>query len=257
MKKTETKNTEAYIVPALKKGLKVLEMFSKDTRVLTINDIAERLGVSTSSIYRIVVTLTDMQYLKKVGRNYYELGPMVLSNGFCYLSSRDIVQVAAPYLSDLRDETSASCHLAIRENLEAIYIYQAQSPQLMAVNVRIGTRFPCHTVAIGRALLFDLSDEALNSLYAGVAFDASYPPGPKSLPKLRMLLAKEREQGYCENRSHHSTAIATPIRNYASQVIAAINVSAPDFVIEDADVKERLIVRLKKTAKAISAEVGG
>ncbi|MGD9124085.1 MAG: IclR family transcriptional regulator, partial [Desulfarculaceae bacterium] len=209
------------------------------------------------TIYRIVVTLTEMQYLKKVGRNEYELGPKVLSNGFVYLSSRDIVQVAAPFLSDLRDETSASCHLAIKENLDAIYIYQAQSPQLMAVNVRIGTRFPCHTVAIGRALLWGLSDEALNSHFAGVAFDASYPPGPRSLPELRMLLAKEREQGYSENHSHSSVALANPVTNYASQVVAAINVSIPEVVIEDIVVKRRLIELLQETARAISQALGG
>ena len=150
-----------YTVPALKKGLQILEMFSVRQRVLTIGEVAERLEVSTSAIYRTIVTLTEMHYLKKAGRNAYELGPMVLSRGFCYLASRDILNTAATHLDELRDETSASCHLAIREGIEAIYIYRAASPQVMMVNVPVGTRFPCHTVAIGRALLCGLNDASL------------------------------------------------------------------------------------------------
>lgn len=97
-------NTD-YTVPALKKGLQILESFSVQQRVLTIGELAERLEVSTSAIYRTIVTLTEMHYLKKAGRNAYELGPMVLSRGFCYLASRDILNTAATYLDELRDYT--------------------------------------------------------------------------------------------------------------------------------------------------------
>ena len=119
-----------YTVPALRKGLRILEMFSARQRVLTIGELAAGLNVSTSAIYRTVVTLIDMQYLKKAGRNAYELGPMVLSRGFSYLVSRDILTTAAGCLDDLRDETSASCHLAIREGLEALYIYHMYTQQV-------------------------------------------------------------------------------------------------------------------------------
>lgn len=252
-----TRNHACYTVPALKRGLQILEMFSVNDQVLTINDFAERLGVSASSIYRTVVTLTEMNYLKKVGRNSYELGAMVLSNGFCYLSSREIVQVAAPYLLELRDETSASCHLAIREGLEAVYLYRARSPQIMAVNVPIGSRYLCHTVAIGRSLLTGLSDEVLNKLYAGIALDGFSPTAPRSLLQLRMKIVREREQGFSVNQSDFSTAISTPVINFACQVIAAINVSVPDFIIEDPAVRQRLTVSLIETARKISAEFGG
>lgn len=110
------------MLPALKKGLQIPELFSARHRVLTIGELADRLEVSTSAIYRTVVTLTEMNYLKKTDRNAYELGPMVLSRGFCYLASRDILNTAAAHLDELRDETSASCHPAIREGIAAINV---------------------------------------------------------------------------------------------------------------------------------------
>ncbi|MEI8610308.1 hypothetical protein P4S70_15535, partial [Enterovibrio sp. Hal110] len=43
-----------------------------------------RLGVSQSSIYRIVPTLLDKNYLRKVARNAYTIGHLVVSRGFSY-----------------------------------------------------------------------------------------------------------------------------------------------------------------------------
>ena len=250
------KDQQDYMVPALKKGLQILEMFSRSDCVLTIGDFARRLNVSTSAIYRTVVTLTEMNYLKKADRNAYELGPMVLSRGFCYLASRDILNTAAACLDELRDETSASSHLAIREGIEAIYIYRAGSPQVMMVNVPVGTRFPCHTVAIGRALLCGLKDDALRKLYSGVALDGQADSGINSLPQLLGAVARVRESGISVSGSDFSTAIATTVRDFTGNVVAAINVSAPDFMLETAGVRDHLTACLMKTARTISTDLG-
>ncbi|HXQ99280.1 MAG TPA: helix-turn-helix domain-containing protein, partial [Pseudomonas sp.] len=79
---TPEQNTD-YSVPALARGLSVLGMFNARTRSLSIQDIAERLGVSTSAVYRILYTLTDMGYLNK-HNTQYELGARVISDGFSY-----------------------------------------------------------------------------------------------------------------------------------------------------------------------------
>lgn len=208
------------------------------------------------AIYRTVVTLTGMNYLKKAGRNAYELVPMVLSRGFCYLASRDIVSTAAPCLEELRDETSASCHLAIREGLEALYIFRAASPQLMMVNVPVGTRFACHSVAIGRALLCGLTDDTLRKLYAGVALDGHAGDGINSLPQLLAAVARVKKIGVSISGSDFSTAIAIPLRDYTGNIVAAINVSAPDFIMETSGVREHLTACLIKTAKTISTTLG-
>ncbi|MDX2453631.1 IclR family transcriptional regulator [Desulfosarcina sp.] len=249
-------NTD-YTVPALKKGLQILELFSVRQRVLTVGEVAERLEVSTSAIYRTIVTLTEMHYLKKAGRNAYELGPMVLSRGFCYLASRDILNTAATRLDELRDETSASCHLAIREGIEAIYIYRAALPQIMMVNVPVGTRFPCHTVSIGRALLCGLSDASLRSHYSGVPLDGYGSGGINSLPQLLVAVAEARRTGISVSGSDFSTAMATPVRDYTGNVVAAINVSVPDFIIETSGVRDHLIACLMNTAGPFRATWDG
>lgn len=64
-----------YRVPALQRGLTILGMFTARERTPSICDIAERLGVSPSAVYRIVQTLVDMDRLQKSGCNAFELRP--------------------------------------------------------------------------------------------------------------------------------------------------------------------------------------
>ena len=246
-----TKNTE-YHVPALSRGLQIIEMFDSQHRVLNTQDFADHLGVSASSTYRIVQTLLVMDYLKKVTRNAYELGPQVVSRGFAFLAGKDLVDIAAPYLNELRDQTSISCHLGIRDGLETVYIYRAQASQRLSVNIPLGSRLPCHTNAMGRVLLQQLSDIELNAMYQTLQLDLYPGPHPQSLPELKTLLKKEKEQGFSSNRSDNATAIAVPITNYLGKTIAAINISGADQVMNNPEKFDIAKQQLLTIAKAIS-----
>ncbi len=245
-----------YWVPALQRGLRILEMFGSQQRTLSSNDIAAALGVSLSSIYRILFTLSEMGYLRKLDRNTYELGPQVISNGFSYLASRDIVDVTMPFLNTLRDKTSLSCHLSVREHTESVYLYRAFAAQRLSVNIPVGTRIPCHCTAMGRVLLSELPSQTLDQLYQSVRLDDYPPPAPKSLPELAQLLAEDRERGWVLHRSDYSTAIATAVRDHTGQIVAAINLSGPEAVLDRDAVRSQCLQLLLDTAAAISAQLG-
>lgn len=246
-----------YTVPALYKGLRILEMFDSNFRALSQVEMADRLGVSTSSIYRIVQTLTSMGYLNKIGTNTYALGTQVVSRGFSYLASREIVEVAAPFITRLRDSTSLSSHVGVRDGTEVLYVFRALALQRVSVNVPVGTRFPLHTTAMGRALLMGMAPGELQSLFQGQRLDGYPRPAPQTMPELIALCEKERAQGWTRHYSDHSTALAVPIRNFTGQVIAAINISGPDPVMNAEGVMETLLSELRQTASEIMRQVGG
>ncbi|HEJ2935022.1 IclR family transcriptional regulator [Pseudomonas aeruginosa] len=245
-----------YRVPALQRGLTILGMFNARERSLSMNEMAERLEVSPSAVYRIVQTLVDMGYLQKAGRNAFELGARVISNGFAYLASRDIVEVAMPYLNDLRDRTSLSCHLSTREHTDSLYLYRAFAPQRLTVNIPIGTRLPCHSTALGRVLLTALDEIELSQLYQHVRLDDYPPPAPRTLPELQQLIAQDRERGWVLHRSDYSTAIATGIRDHSGAVVAAINLSGPDAVMDTPSAQEDFLAALVSVSLGISELLG-
>ncbi|MFP6847455.1 MAG: IclR family transcriptional regulator [Pseudomonas sp.] len=252
----ELERDSDYRVPALQRGLSILQMFNAQQRSLSSNAIAEQLRVSGSAIYRILITLTEMGYLRKQGKNTYELGPQVLCDGFAYLASRDLVDIAMPHLNALRDRTSLSCHLSIREQTDSLYIARAYAAQRLSVNIPIGTRIPCHCTAMGRTLLSGLTPMALDQLYQHVRLDDYPPPAPKTLPELQQLLERDRERGWILHRSDYSTAIACAVRNHQGEVVAAINLSGPEAIMDSPVARERYRENLQQCAEAISRELG-
>ncbi len=241
-----------YTVPGLARGLMIVEMFNSSKRVLSTQDFAEQLGVTPSSIYRVVQTLTDMGYLSKLARNTYELGPQVVSNGFSFLASRDMVDIAAPHLQQLRDATSISCHLAILDGRDIIYIYRALASQRLSVNVPVGTRLPAHVTALGRALLSAHSERDLRQLYFGLQMDGYGSQHPQNLPQLSQLLETEKKQGYALSRSDNATAIAVAIHNHSGDIVAAINISGSDVIMQSGTFKRQLL----GASNLISQELG-
>ncbi|WP_051940365.1 IclR family transcriptional regulator [Stenoxybacter acetivorans] len=246
-----------YQVPALQRGLRILEMFSGSSRVLTTAQMAQQLGVSSSAIYRIVQTLTQMGYLYKKDKTHYELGSRVMMNGFSWLASRDIVDVAAPHLNELRNRSSCSCHLAVRDQTDALYIYRAYAYQRLAVNVPIGTRLPCHATALGRVLLCALNHESLNQLYRHVLLDTyTASQSPQSLPELQATIEEDRRRGWVEHQSDFATSLAAPICDYTGNITAAINLSVADALLDNDNVRRQLLSLLLDCATKISLSLG-
>ncbi len=245
-----------YTVPALQRGLRILELFTYERRELSTNEIAEALGVTVSTIYRIIQTLQGMGYLQKTAKNSYELGPQLISRGFTYLASRDIVDVAMPHLNRLRDLTSLSCHLSIREHLDTLYVYRALAAQRLSVNIPLGTRIPCHCNAMGKILLTALSETELNAIYQNARLDSHTLTGPKTLPELKIEVEHARYQGWVISRSDYATAIAAGVYNHLGQVVAAINISGADAMLASGEALDSMRIALISCAREISLQLG-
>ena len=105
-----------HIVPALRRGLAVLRMFTRDRRVISLPEIVRELGVPRATAFRLAHTLEADGYLKKAPHSTaFQLGINTLLLGFEYLSSQNLIEVARPVLEDLRDRVDASVHLGVQD----------------------------------------------------------------------------------------------------------------------------------------------
>lgn len=61
-----------YTVPALERGLLILSQFSRDQRTLSAPELARRLNLSRSTVFRMLSTLENMGYVERTsnGRDY-------------------------------------------------------------------------------------------------------------------------------------------------------------------------------------------
>lgn len=244
-----------YTVPALRRGLDILELFTREQHSLDQNEIAEQLGLPGHSVYRFIQTLLAGRYLERSPDGRFRLGSRMVAQGFSYFSSRDLVEIAAEPVSDLCARTSLSSHLSIRDERDVLYVYRALAQQRVAVNVPVGTRLPCHTTAMGRALLSGIDTQMLKVLYASQNLDGYPEPAPRTFPQLIDTIAEERDRGWHLSWSDASTAVAVPVRNTVGEIVAAINVAGPDPVMHGSNRFEELANELREVAAVIGNQL--
>lgn len=252
--------TDQYIVPALRRGLQLLRLFRHDRRVIQLPEIVRELGVSRATAFRLVYTLEADGYLQRAPHsNAFQLGINLLSLGFEYLGSLDLVEVARPILEDLRDRADASAHLGVQDATEIVYVLKAPSRHRLRSNVTVGTRMPIHTTSIGHALLFDQSTQELETLFEGINMRERFAHAPADAAALHKELQQERKLGYVVYRSRfvdglHS--VAAPVRDASGKIVAGLNVSdyesIPAMSQLDGPVKDEVL----RAAIAISRGLG-
>jgi DNA-binding IclR family transcriptional regulator len=257
---TDRADGERYIVPALRRGLAVLRLFSRNRRIVTLPEIVRELGVPRATAFRLAHTLEVDGYLQRAPHsNAFQLGLNVLSLGFEYLGSLDLLDIARPALEDLRDKLDLSVHMGVRDGTDVVYIVSLPSQHRLRTNVSVGTRSPAHANSIGRATLFDLSLDELRALYRGAKMERFSEQTPTTVDSLYQLLEEERQRGYVSWRSAIIPGIATvsaPIRNREGRIAAALNISdyesLPVMQAQDSLVKDEVL----RTAAAVSQNLG-
>lgn len=251
---------ERYIVPALRRGLALLRLFSRKRRVVTLPEIVRELGVPRATAFRLAHTLEADGYLQRTPHsNAFQLGLNVLSLGFEYLGSLDLLDVARPVLEDLRDRLDLSVHMGVRDGTDVVYVVSLPSQHRLRSNVSVGTRSPAHANSIGRATLFDMPVEALRKLYRGVRMERYSEQTPTTVDALQKQLEQERRRGYVSWRSAIIPGIATvsaPIRDQEGRIVAALNISDYESLPVMQEQEGRVKDEVMRAAAAISQNLG-
>lgn len=254
------KNHGIYFVPGLQRGLLVLEALATAGKPLTVTELARRMALTRSSVFRLVYTLRHMGFVDTAdGSKSFALGARVLNIGFAYLASKDIIELARGELEALRDQTGVSTHLAIRDGREVLYLSCIQTRSGFLSNMNVGSRVPAYASPMGWLLLADLSNRELAALFADSAFDPFTGHTPRDLATLAQRVGEAAARGYVLSRGIMETggsSISAPVMDKAGMVVASIDISGPDSAFELDQVETRYLAAVVDTARRISARLG-
>lgn len=254
------KNHEAYFVPGLHRGLLVMEAIASERRALSVTEIAKRLNLTRSSVFRLIYTLRHMRFLEATpDKKEFTLGPRVLNIGFAYLASKDIIELSRPDLERLRDETTVSTHLAIRDGLEILYLSCVQSRSGFLSNMNVGARVPAYISPMGWLLLSDLAPREIAQLYDGHPLAAVSPQTPTETSQLMLRVTEAAARGYVVSRGimeHGGSSVSAPVFDRDGKVVAAIDVSGPDSAFDLDNLEKRYVAAVTAAAQQISRRLG-
>lgn len=251
---------ERYLVPALARGLALLECFGAGREELSLVELARGIGMTRSAAYRLVYTLAELGFLvRHPERKSYRLGPRVLSLGFAYLASQELAEIARPHLEALRDRTDCSAHLAVLDGTEIVYIARYADKKALTSRISIGTRFPAHATSMGRAILAQLPSEDVRRRFNGRVLARFSAATPTTLKALLAMLEADRARGYIVSRSNFEAGIASvaaPVFDVEGAVVAAINISTPESTVSGDALETTIKDRVVHAAKTISEWLG-
>ena len=220
--------TDRYTVPALERGLRLLECFSPQQPVWSAPDLARALQLPRSTVFRMLTTLEGMGYLQRAGGEY-RLGLSVLRLGYDYLSTQPLAQLAQPVLQSLCDRLGLTTNLALRDGDQIVYVNRVTPSGAFQGAVRVGSRLPVHATVLGRALLQDMSAQQLQAVFGGSQLQQFSESTPSTVAQLLALLQQDRARGYAVGEGFYEpgvSSIAVPVRQGAA-IVAGLALAIP------------------------------
>ncbi len=248
-------DTDRYTVPGLERGLRILGEFSRREPTLTAPELARRLGVPRSTVFRLLVTLENMGFVERTadGRAH-RLGLAVLRLGFEYLGSLGMVELGRPLLERLRDDSGHAASLVVRDGRDIVYLQRAASRSPFASAVTVGTRLPAHATVLGHVLLGDLSLSQLRALFPESRLEGSSANTPANPNALFDLVQHTRARGYVLAEGFfepHICTVAAPVFGEGGHIVAAIGLTVPGGKIEEA-LRPGLVAQVRGVATQLS-----
>ena len=163
------KKQAAYLVPALERGLNILELLSRHPRGLQMGEMQE-LQLPPASLYRLLTTLVELGYVIRGDGDRYRLGRKLLTLGYRSIDASSLVEKALPVMRELRNRTGETVMLGVLYGAEGVVVESVKSDQAVCVSVRIGHHYPLHTAAPAKAMLAFLPDREREELLAKIRF---------------------------------------------------------------------------------------
>jgi DNA-binding IclR family transcriptional regulator len=161
----------------LDRGLRALELVAASPTGLTVQDVADRLGVHRTIAHRLLATLAEHRLVARTpdGRFHAGGGLTALAQGV----QRALRESALPVMRELADELESTVALLVREGEEAVAV-AVVTPTMAAYHLafRTGSRHP-----LGRGA-------------AGICLLAGLPPRPGE----REAVTRARAQGFAVSK---------------------------------------------------------
>lgn len=160
MAESKTK-TVRYYVPALEKGLDILEVLSRMAVPQPQADIARALGRKTSEIFRMLDCLEQRAYVLRDEAGRYSLSLKLFELAHTHSPVEKLLEAARTPMRDLAQSLRESVHLGILHGGQLLVLVEELSPDPIRISVEVGGRFSAVETTSGRLLLAQLDEEAL------------------------------------------------------------------------------------------------
>lgn len=245
---------------SLARALNLLQRLAQTPSGLSLTDLSYQLGIPTATVHRMLSTFEEQDFVEQdLEQGLWFVGLKAFTVGNAFLSRRDFVASARSYMHGLVEQCGETANLGVIDDGEVVFISQVESPEVMRMIVRLGSRSPIHASGVGKALLAYLPEQRFARILQQRGL-ARYTEKTIDNPtQLRDELDHVRRLGYALDDEEHAIGlrcVASAIFDQNGQALAAISLSGPKARVTDARLDE-LGIAVRQTAAEITQALGG
>jgi IclR family transcriptional regulator, KDG regulon repressor len=197
----------------------------------TVSALARALGRDKSSISRQLKPLVDLGLVERDDDGLHRLGWKLFAVA-AQAGDQRLLLLAPPVIRHLTRLLKERVHLSVRRNDE-VFTILSEGPQRAIEAVGwVGRTAPITCTSSGRALLFDHSAEEIRDLIEDTFRPGPGPKAPATVEEVIERVRLARAQGFAlvvDEFEDGLSAVAAPVRDVHGRIVAAINMSAPSY----------------------------
>ncbi len=233
-------NKKPYLVPALERGMRVLELLAGHPNGLTMTDM-EELGLPSASLYRMLVTLSELDYIIRDGSDRYRLGRKLLTLAYRSIDESSLIETALGPMRDLRDRTGETVMLGVLYGEEGVVIESVKSNRAVCVSVRIGHHYPLHTAAPAKAMLAFLPEPERRAILGRLVYTKFTETTLPNAEALEHELAGIRKTGIAYDHGEELPELrcaGSPVLNAKGYPVAAVWIGGPESRLDKSTLRQ-------------------
>ncbi|WP_430512047.1 IclR family transcriptional regulator [Pannonibacter phragmitetus] len=216
-------------IQSVGRAMQVLSAFHQTEKPMTLQDLADRTGLTRSAVQRLVFTLKHLGYIARDPDDTgYVPGLRILDHSLDFLRLNPLVVKATPVLLELRRQVRERVDLSLWDGLRLVYASRLQSKREILSSTMVGHSVPLFCTSGGWAILARLPEDECAELIAASNRVAVTPQTITDADTLLERIAETRQNGYAlalEQILTGEIAIGAAILGASGRPVAAIHVA--------------------------------
>jgi DNA-binding IclR family transcriptional regulator len=209
----------------------LLELIAAAEEPPTLEDLTRASGLPKPSVYRILQLLLRGELVEReVSAKRYIVGPRVAALSLAVQMHSPLRRERHAILSRLVDEIGETVNFTMLDGNEVVYVDRVETPAVVRLHMKIGSRVPLHCTASGKLFLAHLPPLAARRLLRAAPLKRYTERTITGVDALERELSKIRASGIGTDSGEFldgSVCLAVPVIDSRQHVCAAVAVHGP------------------------------
>lgn len=238
---------------SLEKMLGLLDAFTPDAPVWSIEDLMRRSGTTRSTCYRYLKVLARSGFLAPVAQGAYILGPRIIELDRSIRACDPVYTAGGPPMQRLAARTGHSALLCVLYSDTVMCVREELERGAPRGLFSRGQKRPLFSGAASKVILAHLPPHQLRSLYAKHGAAIAAAGLGRDRDAYRATLRQIREDGYCTSTGEFAPGIrgiAAPLFNAAGHVLGSLTLAMAASAVRASEVPALAEAVMKAAAEA-------